>query len=235
LRQSRHKMLSLRKYFLNQWTLLLVYPSMNTRILLLVLSITLSTIVVAETVYKTRDAEGNIIFSDVPSEGAETIEIEEAQTISIPEPKRIGDRPTTKLVPEETDYSQLKIITPENDATIRSNEGIVNINVEITPELDEEHVLVFLLDDEEVSSGKSLQYSSTNLDRGTHSITVEVKNEKDKVLKRSDKQVFHLHKQSKLFKNRVNTDSNTADTTIIGPESSGSGESAPTVSDVPPL
>lgn len=205
---------------------------MKTKILLVILSFALSTFVSAETVYKTRDAEGNIIFSDVPSEGAETIEIEEVQTLKIPEAKRLDDRPTTKLTPKETIYTRLEITSPENDATIRSNEGIVNISVEMEPVLDEKHAIVFLMDGKEVSSGKSLQLSLKDLVRGTHTVTAIVKNEKDKVLKRSGKLVFHLHKDSKLFKNRTNENANTpnnSDTVPASPDDSSSELASPEI------
>jgi len=171
--------------------------------ILLFLNFALLTFVSAETVYKTRNAEGNILFSDVQSEGAEEIEIKEVQTLNIPEAKAFDNRPTTKLSPEETTYSRLEITSPENEITIHSNEGNVNISVEMTPELAEKHVLALLIDGKEVSSGKSLQFSITGLDRGTHAVTSVVKNEKNKVLKQSEKRVFHLRKNSKLFKNRT--------------------------------
>jgi uncharacterized protein DUF4124 len=175
---------------------------MKLKLLLNILILIMPGFVYSETVYKSRDAEGNIIFSDVPSEGAEAIEVEKTQNLDIPMPKRFGDRPTTKLSPEEITYTRLEIVSPENNATIRNNAGIVDISVEMQPVLDEKHIVAFLLDGQEVSSGKSLQLSLQELDRGTHSVSVVVKNEQNKVLKRSDNQVFHLHKESVLFRNK---------------------------------
>lgn len=180
--------------------------NMRTIKLLLILAFTLSVSVSAETVYKTRDAEGNVIFSDVPSEGAEKIVIEKAQTLNTPIPKRIGDRRTTKLSPEGIKYTQFVIINPENDSTIHSNEGIVNVSAELAPELDDKHAIFFLIDGNEVSEGKSLQLSMSNLDRGTHNVTAVIRDEKNKVIKRTNSITFHLRKASKLFKNRVNAD-----------------------------
>ncbi len=185
--------------------------------------------VYAETVYKTRDAEGNIIFSDVPSEGAETIEIQEAQTVNIPELKRSGNRPTTKLEPKDTVYSKLEILSPEDDMTIHSNEGKVSIKVEVEPVLSEEDYLVLFMDGKEVSSGKSTQILISDLDRGTHSINVVLKNEKDKVLKQSQKLVFHLRKQSRLFKNRGNIDTDTPDNAGVVTEIPENTDSAPII------
>lgn len=180
-------------------------PAITTSLLImhiikLFIIITFSLSVAAETVYKTRDAEGNIIFSDVATEGAEKIQIQEAQTLNLPMPKRVGERPTTKLSPEAINYSQFKIISPEQDSTIHSNEGTLEVSAILNPALDEKHAIVFLIDGKEISNGKSLQLSLSNLDRGTHGVSAIIKDENNKVLKRTDKVTFHLRKASKLFK-----------------------------------
>lgn len=97
----------------------------------------------AETIYKTRDAEGNIIFTDKPSDGAEEIKIKEAQTLDIPMPVSSGERRTTKLSPDERDYFQFEIVSPEHDSTIHSNEGLVSVAAVLEPDLDDIMLLHF--------------------------------------------------------------------------------------------
>lgn len=206
---------------------------MNIKILL-ILNIVFSSFVYAETVYKTVDAEGNIIFSDEDIEGAEKIELEEPQTISIPEIKS-GYRSTTKLVPKEIEYTQLEIISPKNDTTIRSNEGKINIKVKIMPVLEKDNFIVFLLDGREVSTGKSYEYLLSDLDRGTHTVSVLVKNEKDAILKRSEQLVIHLRKESKLFKNRTKENPAATKNTAVVTESSDNNGSESSISQDPSL
>lgn len=199
---------------------------MNIKILL-VLNLVFFPIASAETVYKTFDAEGNIIFSDVPAEGAEEIEIKEAQILNIPEVKPVKYLSVSEE--EETiQYSRLVISSPENDVTIHSNEGKVGIKIEIEPELFEEDVLVLFLDGNEVESGNSSKFLLSNLDRGTHTVNVVVKNGEEKVLKRSTRIVFHLRKSSKLFKKA--TVNSTGITTTPATENTGSTSSS---SDIP--
>jgi hypothetical protein len=208
---------------------------MNRRIILfLLLNVTIFS-AFAETVYKSRDAEGNVIFSDVPSEGAETIEIEEAQTINIPEPVRLRDRPATKLSPKEISYNRFEIITPENDATIRSNEGIVNIGIEMSPVLDEKHIIVFMMDGQQVSSGKALQLSLKEIDRGTHTVSALIMNENKEVLKHSNTSTFHLKKHSKLFKNNANNNGDKPGNTTVLPEASANETTPPAAPKIPSL
>lgn len=174
--------------------------------LLLIITFCFSVSALAATVYKNRDAEGNIIFSDIPGEGAEEVIIQEAQTLDIPMPKRTGERRTTKLSPKSIHYTEFKIISPEDDTTIHNNQGIVNISLEMSPELNKKHDIIFLLDGIKVSKGKSLQFATNNIDRGTHSIMAVIKNEMGKVIQQSNKVTFHLRKASKLFKNRADAD-----------------------------
>ncbi|MBL1142535.1 MAG: DUF4124 domain-containing protein [Proteobacteria bacterium] len=205
---------------------------MKIKLLLIIVSVIWFVSVASETVYKTRDAEGNIIFSDVPSEGAEEIIIDEAQTINIPKPKRLDNRRATKLSPEELNYTRFEVTLPEHDSTIRSNEGIVNISLEMTPELDDKHMIVFFMDGKEVSSGKSLQLSLQGIDRGSHTIAALIENENKKILKRSKQTTFHLRKESKLFKNRAKDNVNNGNTVITPPAGS---DTPPEIPKIPTL
>ncbi|HIF51997.1 MAG TPA: hypothetical protein EYQ42_10820 [Thiotrichaceae bacterium] len=192
--------------------------------LLLVLNLLFISFVYAETAYKTFDAEGNIIFSDVASDGAEMIELQEAQTVDTPEVTR-RYRPTTKLEPKKKEYSKLVILSPENDITIHNNEGNISIAVEIKPLLFGGDSLVLFMDGKETSSGTSSQFSLSNVERGTHTIDVAVRNEKGKFIKRSEKLVLHLRKASVLFKKPTIADTTTSEKT----------ESVPVSTDTPLL
>ena len=168
---------------------------------LLFISLIFIPAVYEETVYKTVDAEGNAVFSDAPSAGAEEIKVKEAQTINPPKARSF------KLSPPEDNskkfnYTKLVIINPENESTIHGGEGNVNITVTLEPELTEMDVMVLYLDGKEMLSGKAPQFLLTNVDRGTHSISVAVKNKLDKELKRSAKVTFHVRRTSILNSNK---------------------------------
>lgn len=165
--------------------------------LLLSLTCLLVTYVSAETVYKTVDIDGNIIFSDTPSEGAEQIEIRKSQTLDLPAPPSFessSKRKQEKLVI----YSNLQIVNPQDDATIHSNEGKVTVNVEMEPALIEGHQLVLYLDGKKIASGNSTTFTLNNIDRGTHQISINVVNADNKPIKESAKISFHLRRKSVL-------------------------------------
>lgn len=202
---------------------MLVSKIMNIKLLTLI-SFLLVPLAYADTVYKSHDADGNVIFSDVDSAGAEAIEIQKSQTLNLPKPDLSQFRKTTKLTPEEIKYTQFEIVSPENDSTIRSNEGKVSVNIEITPTLDEKHEIAFFMDGKQISSGKSQQLSLSEVDRGTHIVFASILNGEGKVIKRSNTPAFHLKKHSVNFINN----------NAPAPATSNSGVITPTVPQNPP-
>jgi hypothetical protein len=124
----------------------------------------------AETVYKTVDEDGNIIFTDKPSEEAEEIEIQKLETIENPNPPRYT--PPKQAEEKLPQYKSLTVTSPENGAGIRSNNGNVTISLSLEPALSRGHKIIILMDGKEVGSGTSV--SLQNVDRGTHSINAKV-------------------------------------------------------------
>jgi hypothetical protein len=133
----------------------------------------------AETVYKTVDEDGNVIFTDKPSEKAEEIKIQELDTITNPNPSRY--KPSSKH-PEDTSskYESLVVTSPENGSGFRNNEGNVSISLSIEPSLRSGHKIIILMDGKEV--GFSSSVSIQNVERGTHSISAKVVDRNGKTL-----------------------------------------------------
>ena len=169
---------------------------MNKYFALLLLFFT--TLLSAETVYKSVDKNGNIIFTDQPVEGAEKIEIREAQSVEIPEARSIKLSPPDSVI-EKKEYNDISIISPLHDSTIHDNNGSVSIDAELSPDLFTGDKIVFYLDGMQVAEGESLQHVLNNIDRGSHTINVAVVNSENREIKRSDDVVFHLRRASKLF------------------------------------
>ena len=101
------------------------------RPLLLCITLTFLTSVSAE-VYRVLDEDGNVIFSDKPSPGAEEIKIDHVQTIS---PPKVKDFEYTPSVENTTDgvYTSLEIVSPENDQIFTGSEGDISVNILIHP------------------------------------------------------------------------------------------------------
>lgn len=124
----------------------------------------------AETVYKTVDEDGNIIFTDKSSENAEEIRIDELQTIDNPNPAKYKTSP--KQPKKDPGYNSITVTKPVNGEGIRSNNGNVSISVSIEPALKPGHKITISMDGKEIGSGSSV--SLQNVDRGTHSVSASV-------------------------------------------------------------
>lgn len=126
----------------------------------------------AETVYKTVDENGNIIFTDKPSEEAEKINIQDLETIANPNPAKY--RPGLNAAKQKAApaYKTFVVTSPENGAGIRSNNGNVSIELSLEPALNPGHKITISMDGKEVGSGTSV--SLQNVDRGTHAISAKV-------------------------------------------------------------
>jgi len=124
-------------------------------------------------VYRTVDKDGNVIFTDQATEGAEEVEIKELETIESLESASPAPNPVAvqKQAPQ---YSSLEITSPQNDLAIRDNTGNVTVSVVITPRLRSGHKLVLYLDGAEQSTGSATSFQLQNIDRGTHQLKVAV-------------------------------------------------------------
>ena len=147
---------------------------------ILFLSLFFISAVYAETVYKTVDENGNVIFTDKPSTGSEEIKLQELQTIQNPNTPTY--RPPAKKVEAEEPYQLITITSPANDTGLRSNNGDFTISVSLQPGLKRGHSLVITMDGKEVSNGSSTSVSIKNADRGTHSLGARVIDAKGKAL-----------------------------------------------------
>lgn len=145
-------------------------------------------------VYMEKDAQGNTIFTDRPSsEQAKPVEISPNNTYETPAPasSTSGSRSET----QDTDtqrYESLTIISPTDDSPLRSNDGALEVSVDLSPGLNPNHHFVLLMDGNPVAEGQSPAFSLQNVDRGTHAIQVQVVDDAGNALISSDSITFHM-------------------------------------------
>lgn len=165
------------------------------RILLLIILITAS-VSVAAPVYRWVDADGQVHFSDQPVTGAKKITLRESTIYSAPvSPETVAGSAAGGEAEDDTPfaYETIAIVNPETDQAIRSNEGQVNVSIELQPGLQPGHKIRVYLDGTQASDDlATTQISLQEVDRGTHSLEVGVIDDKGLELKRSDAVSFHV-------------------------------------------
>ena len=153
-------------------------------------------------VYRSVNENGEIIYSDQPTPDAQRINLPELPTYKAPPVPGFSSTPET--APIVSPYKSVKITAPENDATIRDNQGVVRVQVVLAPPLitRQGHKIQFSLNGEPhgIPVGTT-SISFSNLDRGTYTLSASVVDANGAVLKTSDPVVFHLHRESVLNPN----------------------------------
>lgn len=173
------------------------------RLLLCLLLVSLPTLLSAK-IYTWKNADGTISYSDQPQAGADEITLPAAQTYTPTAFSKTPPQPPAQKSDDTlTHYTGLSIIKPSHDSSIRENSGRVAIEVSLTPALavTEGHYFTALIDGKvAVAATQSTQFAATEVDRGTHSLVIEVRQENGETLIRSSASTFHLLRMSTLFK-----------------------------------
>ena len=159
----------------------------------------------AATVWKWRDADGVIHYSDQPVPGAEQVNVQAASTFSAPQINGDGTKSTAASSQASIGYSNIEIWKPSNDETIASTAGQVGVAVRVEPALQSGHRLALYLDGQLVQGfpPQGSEYQLSEVARGDHSLQLVVVDSQGKQVKSSAAVQFHIFQPSVLNPNRA--------------------------------
>lgn len=172
-----------------------------TRRLILVTGITLLLAApVSAEIYRQVDAQGNVTYTDEPSDQspAEAVEIKPVTTVTLPkldavsEPEQLREKVET----EGAAYSNVRFTAPEDDQAFHSGNGDVSFRVESSPSLKGGHKYEVTLDGQPVGQTTSGTVSVRNIDRGTHDAGVSIIDSSGVTIKTGDTISFTVHRPS---------------------------------------
>ncbi len=156
----------------------------------------------ADEVYYWKDKNGVTHFSDAPPAEQKTqsrqIDIINPSVPALPIPQQNVVTPT-QAEPKSPEYT-LTITSPINQETIRSNEGKINVSVNIAPETPQNGEVMQLLVDEkrfacDVETGSCQAFE---IDRGAHQLKTELFNKNGNVISSSNTVSVYLFKTTQL-------------------------------------
>ena len=136
------------------------------------------------TVYKVIAEDGSISFSDEEQSGAESVQIKPVTTmpaIDITQNKALSPTPKNKL--QKNYYQDLRIISPANNTAFNSGGGIVQVVVQAKPSLRKGDLFELQLDGTVIGSQSDTSFSLSGVNRGTHILTLKIKDRQQKTLK----------------------------------------------------
>ena len=144
-------------------------------------------------IYTWIDDKGNRIYSDVPRDGAEIMEIQKGTDYTPEEIKPDWSQMKPKVIPTGPLYSHFQIASPGNDATVRDNNGNIQIALDIRPKLANGHRVSLEVDGKPFAGSGSIT-TLKNIDRGSHTIIAYILAANDKVLATTAPVTVHLHR-----------------------------------------
>jgi len=150
------------------------------------------------------DAQGNRVFTDQPKPG-------NAKRVPLATSNRMSAAPSASPgTAKKSDqkplfhYDLLRVLVPEPDATVRSTAGEIIVSITSEPGLQKGHSYRLLLDGKPTAEpGISPVFPLTNIDRGTHQLSVEILDEQGRTVERTANQPFHMQRMSLAQKRKV--------------------------------
>lgn len=153
-------------------------------------------------IYKSRDADGNVIFTDVPTEKSEKVDLPDITTFKS-QPYKPIQRSEPTAADDQLRYD-ITLVQPANKETVRNNSGDVPIEIEVKPALKRElghHVLLWL-DSEKPVKFTTNRFQLSNIERGTHTVSVMVVDGRGKAISATQTNEVYVKRHSAKFNAR---------------------------------
>ncbi|MBI3562853.1 MAG: DUF4124 domain-containing protein [Gammaproteobacteria bacterium] len=150
-------------------------------------------------VYKSTGPNGEVIYSDQPDKHSQEIEVPSSDTNTFPATSvppftpYEASRPRGEMETRRFSYEELKITKPSNEETLWVDSGDVTLQASVKPGLNSGHSLYFVIDDKAIAAnGTSL--TVPNLDRGSHTVSAEIRDAQSSVIETSPPVIFYLRR-----------------------------------------
>ena len=154
----------------------------------------------ATVMYKKVDKDGKVTYTDKPIEGSEAITVKTNQNVVStprisPSKQQQADEDQEE---QDAKYDVFAIDTPSNDQGVRANDGVVNIVIGISPQIQPNHSIRLHMDGAQVGQDQKIPYFNlANVARGTHELVAMVINdETQEIVQTSNAVTFHVLRTS---------------------------------------
>jgi len=176
---------------------------MDKRAIFLLAGLLAASTLLAEA-YRWVDSDGVVHYSDRPQQGAEKIELPEANTTGM---RRYEAQPgntqpaagdETARNTEFTRYEDLSITSPAAEETLWNIEGVLSVSLVLNPALQPGHqVRVYFDGEPKIVEGTSFQLQEVW--RGVHNIQAEILDPTGKLMIRSQPSRFYVQQNTVIF------------------------------------
>lgn len=164
--------------------------------LLSISAILSATAAMATDVYMTRDKDGNVTFSDQPSQGSEAHKVKELPSMPAFVAPQAPQEPEQQEEPV-VEYTSLGIISPTDETTIPTGAaGSLTVNGVLSPGLQPGHTIQLLNNDVVIDKGTTTRFKLEYMDRGEHRLQLRVVDKQDQTLIESNTITVYVKRAS---------------------------------------
>lgn len=153
-------------------------------------------------IYQSKDKQGVIHFSDTPIDDGQITSFETSQiyhsSVKNTDNVKYAMKTVSNLQPQE--YKLLQIEQPQNEITLRNDQGEVEVRVKVEPALNADHYVIALLDGKQVGQTEGSQLQLTNVDRGSHVLQLQIQTKQGEILARSNLVNFYMQRSKIVTK-----------------------------------
>jgi len=152
----------------------------------------------SQTVWKWVDDKGVVHLSDREIPGATKVEISTSKTAPASTPQYSGVMSHTPPVNTGASYRTFEISKPVNDQNFINTAGQVPVNIRLEPSVQPGHRLILVLDGSDVTEfpRNVFQYDLKQVERGSHTVKGEIRDDRGTKLQESPSVVFHVRQES---------------------------------------
>jgi len=150
-------------------------------------------------VFKSTNADGEVVYSDTRTKGAEELKLPPLPTYTPPPITPLAPATSAAAAVDPEAYKEFVFLKPENDATIRNNLGVIMAALRLTPALNNtfDHRIQFYLDGKAYGKpGGALHATMSGVDRGEHTLSAAVLNADGDTLISAGPVTVHIRRES---------------------------------------
>lgn len=160
----------------------------------------------ADSIYRTTDADGNVVFTDAPNANSRPAEKVEIQRTNTTEPPQITPLPDINTSGNEQDAAppySVTITTPADETSFPMGPGNFSVSVKVSPSLKKYDGLQLFVDGVAWGTPQlDTLWDLINVFRGQHDLTVAIVNKTGDTQAMSAPVRVFVHRPSTNFKNR---------------------------------
>lgn len=159
--------------------------------LIFILALLASLPALATEIYKTRDSQGNVVYTDRPPAGnSEQINLPPINTLS--PAGQTATPQATRSDPVASEGYNINLLSPREGITIPPGQRDLAIAVGLSPALADNHWLLYFINDELIEETQSTSIIVREIPRGTHRIAVDAIDGDGKLLGQSEVVEVHV-------------------------------------------